>query len=179
MNNLTFLMRCPGCGAKNRVLLQRGKRVRIRCGSCGESLPINKRRVMLLICRQWIISFFTRGLPITLTALVDAFLKFSGAVLSPLKALWRKLPRALRTRLGWFLIGVLVLSYLVMEDSFKLSSLLVLALLLALAAVAIVFAAQGPSALRQMFSKVIRRCPSCGHRHFGWLKGCPRCGSGQ
>ena len=178
MSNLTFFMRCPGCGAKNRVRLQSGKRVRVRCGSCGESLPLSKRRVVLLLFWKWIASLFTRGMPLALTALVDTVLKVFSTVFSPLKAIWRKLPRGLRTRLIWICIGVLVISYLVMEGSFRLSSLLVLALLLALAAVAIVFAAQGPIALRQIFSKVIRRCPSCGHRYFGWLKGCPRCGSG-
>ena len=176
MSNLTFFMRCPGCGAKNRVRLVSGKKLRVRCGSCGEPLPLDKKRVFSLAAWQWIKAFFSDRLPKILLALVNAFYKVAGALLAPAAAVWRRLPLKARKRLSWTVLAVLVVIYLVVENTLKLGSLLALVLLLALAMVAVLLAARGPLAVREMFGRVIRKCPSCGHRYLGWLKGCPRCG---
>ena len=176
MNEVIFFMRCHGCGAKNKVRLVSGKRVRARCGNCGEVLPLDKSRVVALVAWQGTKRFFAYRLPRALLLFVDLILKVLSGLFSPLRALWRRLPPTLRKRLGWVMLSVLVISYLVVEDTLKLGSLLALAVLLALAITAVMVTARGPLALRQMVDKIIRRCPSCGHRYFGWLKSCPRCG---
>lgn len=176
MSDLTFFMRCPECGAKNRVRLVSGKKVRVRCGSCGEPLPLDKKRVFTLAAWQWIKHFLAFRLPQILTALVNTVYKVCGALLSPLTAAWRRLPLKARKRLGWTLLAALVVSYLIVEDTLRLGSLLALVLLLVLAMIAVLLAARGPLAVREMFGRVIRKCPSCGHRYFGWLRNCPRCG---
>ena len=50
-----------------------GKKVRVRCGSCGESLPLDKRRVFTLAAWQWIKNFFSDRLPKVLLVLVNVF----------------------------------------------------------------------------------------------------------
>ena len=177
MSEFTFFMRCPRCGAKNRVRLVIGKRVRVRCGSCNEPLQLDKKRVLALTAWQGTKRFFAHRLPNALVAVVELLLKMIGVLISPLRMLWRRLPLGVRNRLGWILLAVLAVSYLVVEGTLKFSSMLVLAALLVLAMTAVMVAARGPLALRQMMGNVIRNCPSCGHRYFGWLKSCPRCGS--
>lgn len=177
MSEFTFFMRCRLCGAKNRVRLVSGKRVRVRCGNCGETLQLDKKRVFALTAWQGTKKFFAYRLPNALLVVVNLLLKVLGVLISPLRALWHRLPPGLRKRLGWALLAVLVVSYMVVEGTLKFSSLLTLAVLLALAMAAVMVAARGPLTLRQMMGKIIRQCPSCGHRYFGWLKSCPRCGS--
>ena len=177
MSEFTFFMRCPRCRAKNRVRLVSGKRLRVRCGNCGEPLQLDKKRVFALTAWQGTKRFFAYRLPNALVAVVELLLKMLGVLTSPFRALWRRLPLGFRKRLGWVLLAVLAVSYMVVEGTFKFSSLLVLAALLVLAMTAVMVAARGPLALRQMMGKVIRNCPSCGHRYFGWLKSCPRCGN--
>jgi len=176
MSDITFIMHCPMCGARNRVRLVTGSRVRVRCGNCGEIMPLEKRRVFAMAAWQGTKNFFGRHLPNILLALVDVVFKVLAVLFGPLRALLRRLPANVGRRLGWGVIGLLTVGYLVVEDTLTFSSLLTLVALLALAMVAVMLAVRGPRALVQMFRKIIRECPSCGHRHFGWLKSCPRCG---
>jgi len=174
-------MRCPYCGRRNRIRLMAGKRVRIRCGFCGEVLPVDKRRIVMRALGQYARTFFSERLPLLLIAGVDAVAQVAGALFRPVSLLWKSLiPPELRKRLAWGGIALLVVAYMILEGALKLTSMLFLVVVLALVMVAVYIAARGPVAfmhlVRQASRKFIRWCPYCGHRYFGWLKSCPRCG---
>ncbi|HUU26890.1 MAG TPA: hypothetical protein VM123_03690 [archaeon] len=180
MSELKLLIRCPACGAANRVRLVTGKKVRVRCGSCGGLLPVGRRRIFLLLLWQAAKSFLGTQLPLLLIAAVDKTALILGAILRPLRSLWYLVPLKARRRLFWGVVILLLLAYAALEGTLKLTSMLILIVILALAMAVLIIATQGWSALIQIIhhltGRIFRTCPSCGHRYFGWVKRCPRCG---
>ena len=177
-----MIIRCQACGAKNRVRLPSGQRIRVRCGSCGEAIPISRRLLMVKLTGAALGRFFASILPEFLIAAVGLTGRVLGVFFSPLKLLWRRLPPNLRRRTSWVLVAALAVVYLFAEGTVRFSSLALLAALLLLASLAVLVAARGPGVVMDMLGrarrKLFRTCPSCGHHHFGWVKSCPRCGEG-
>jgi hypothetical protein len=180
MAEFTFITSCPACGAKNRVRLNTGRRVRIRCGKCGEPISVDRRRVVLTALWQRLAGFFNRTLPLALLKVVEILGTNFGSVLAPLAKIRNLIPYRMRKRLAWMALAVLVLYYFLAEGTIKFSSLLFLAVLLVLATLVVVVAARGPAALREISrnvsGKILHRCPNCGHRYFRMVKNCPNCG---
>ena len=179
MIQMKLLMRCPSCGAQNRLRLVTGKKVRVRCGFCGELLPATTGRILVLALGRGVKSFFIRILPLALISLVDLTAFILKTIFYPLKRLWRLVPERIRLRLAWTFIIALMLSYIAVQGTIKLSSLLILSAVLTLVTIVMVLSVSGPRALaglvRHLAGRILRTCPSCGHRYFGWLKCCPRC----
>jgi hypothetical protein len=179
MVQMKLLMRCSSCGAQNRLRLVTGKKVRVRCGFCGELLPATTGRILILTLGRGIKSFFVRALPLALIFFVDLITHLLKTILYPLKRLWRIFPERIRLRLAWTFIIALMLSYMAVQGTIKLSSLLILSAVLTLVAIVMALSLSGPGALagmaRHLAGRILRTCPSCGHRYFGWLKCCPRC----
>ncbi|MBW7996067.1 MAG: hypothetical protein FVQ81_05730 [Candidatus Glassbacteria bacterium] len=180
MQEFNFIAGCSACGAKNRVRLTAGRKVRIRCGRCGQQLGIDRRRMVLSAIWQKLSAFFSSTLPLFLLWAVGGIMSLLGGILRPLGKTWGVLPWRLRKQLAWIALAVLAVFFFLSEGTIRFSSLLILALLLVLASVVVVVAARGPSALwelKSMFGGTfLRRCPNCGHRYFGWVKNCPNCG---
>jgi len=180
MIEVKLITHCKACSARNRVRLSAGKKVRIRCGNCGAPITLSRRRILLLALRQGARNFFAETLPNFLLALTNIVAAVMGALFAPLRRVWRMLPFRLRRGLAWGGFAVLFVAYLVIEGTLKLASMLMLFGILVLAALAIVLAVRGPAAFRQIISQwagnIIRCCPRCGHRYFGWVKNCPKCG---
>jgi hypothetical protein len=176
----SIIAACPACGAKNRVRLKTGSKVRIRCGRCGEQIALNRRGMALTMLWQFLYRYFSDTLPRYLLLAFNTLARLLGGLISPIGRLWGVLPWKVRKRFAWAAMAGLALFYLFTEGTVQLSSLLLLALLLVLATLAVVVAARGPSALgevsRKLRSIFLRSCPGCGHRYFGWVKNCPNCG---
>lgn len=180
MIEVKLITHCQACSARNRVRIPAGKKVRVRCGNCGAPITLSRRGILLLALRQGARNFFAETLPGFLLALTGIVAAVMRALFAPLRIVWRTLPFRLRRGLAWAGFAVLFVAYMVTEGTLKLASMLMLFGILVLAALAIVLAVQGPAAFRQIISQwagnIIRCCPCCGHRYFGWVKSCPKCG---
>jgi len=181
MIEVKLITRCKECGARNRVRLPAGSKVRIRCGNCGAPIAPTRREIFLMWFGKAARNFFAESLPRFLLAVADTAAAVLGALFAPLRGLWRMLPFRLRRVLTWAGFAVLLIAYLLIEGTLKLVSMLMLLAVLVLAALAIILAVRGPAAFRQIVSQwtgsFIRLCPNCGHRYFRWLRSCPRCGA--
>ncbi|MCE5273104.1 hypothetical protein LLH00_17645 [bacterium] len=180
MSQIRLQMRCPSCGVPNRLRLPAGKRLRVRCGKCGNPLPVGRGRLL----RAWLASrarwLFTDGLPLGLLAAVELVIKVLGLLLFPLVWGWRRLSDRGRQR---FLLGVIVLlglAYLYEEGADKLGDLLNLGAIFFAVSVAMLLFVRGPrellDRLRRVSARTFHTCGRCGQRYFGWLKSCPKCG---
>lgn len=182
MSQFHLIIRCRSCGAKNRVRLVSGQRVRIRCGSCGALIPLDRKRVIAGLLAGWLKTFFGVLLPNFLVIVVDWIAAVLGFVFRPLRWLWRRLPEKARRRTAWALIVVVTGLYFFAEGKVQSGALVLLGVLLVLAAAAVLMAARGPRALIELVgrakNKFMRTCPYCGHRYFGWVRNCPGCGEG-
>ncbi len=180
MKEFSFIAACPACGAKNRVRLKAGSKVRIRCGRCGEQIAVDRGRMVLSVLWQGFRRFWGDTLPRYLLWAFNGLANLLGGLFRPLWRLWGVVPWKVRKRFAWVALAGLALFYFLTEGTVQLTSLLLLAVLLALATVAVIVAARGPSALRGLHHKLggflLRRCPGCGHRYFGWVRNCPNCG---
>ncbi len=180
MKEFSFIAACPACEAKNRVRLKAGSRVKIRCGRCGEQIVVDRRRMVISVLWQGCSRFLGNTLPRYLLWAVNSLVRLAGGLLRPLERLWYVLPWKIRKRMAWAALAVLAVFYFMSEGTIKASSLLLLAVLLVLATLAMIVAARGPSALRDLRHKLgnvlLRRCTDCGHRYFGWVRNCPNCG---
>jgi len=96
MINFKILYRCPSCGARNRIRLPAGKKVRVRCGHCGEVLPVDRRGLLLTALGRGVKKFFADLLPRLLLAVTDLVWLVLGLALKPLGLVWRFLPEKLR-----------------------------------------------------------------------------------
>jgi hypothetical protein len=180
MIEVKLITRCKDCSARNRVRLPAGRKVRIRCGNCGAAITLSRREILLLGFRQASRNFFAESLPKFLLAAAGTVAVVLRTLFAPLRRVWRMLPFRLRRVLAWAGFAVLLVAYLVIEGTLKLASMLMLFAVIVLATLAIILAVRGPAAFRQIISQwtggLIRCCPNCGHRHFRWIKNCPRCG---
>lgn len=180
MTEYSFRMRCPGCGALNRLRLPAGKKVIAHCGKCGEALPLNRRKLFVTVAGNQLKAFFTHGLPMALLAVVEAAVKVIDILAGPVRLAWKRLPKHVQHRLGWGLIALCVAGYFLLEGSIRLGTLLLMALILAAATLIMLLAVRGPDAVARMLKGravggLVKTCEVCGHRFFGWLKHCPRC----
>jgi len=180
MSQIRLQMRCPSCGVQNRLRLPAGKRLRVRCGKCGQPLPVSRGRLF----RAWLGTqarlFFTDGLPLGLLFVVDLLIKALGLLLFPLVWGWGRLSAKGRQR---FLLGVIVvlsLAYLYEEGAGKLGDMLNLGAIFFAVSVAMLLFVRGPrellDRLRRVSARTFHTCGRCGYRYFGWLKSCPKCG---
>ena len=180
MLEVKMVIRCQACGARNRVRIPAGKKVRVRCGNCSAPITLSRRGIFLLAFKQVARNFVADTLPEFLLAVAGAVAAVLRALFTPLRRVWRAFPARARRVLGWSLFAVLLVFYMVAEGTVKLASMLMLLAILVLATLAVILAVRGPAALGQIISQwtgsILRRCPGCGHRYFRWVRSCPRCG---
>lgn len=180
MIELKLITRCRACGARNRLHLPAGKKVRIRCGNCGALITVSRRGIFLLAFKQVAGNFIAVTLPNLLLAVTGIVAAVLRVLFTPLRRMWRILPLRLRRGLALGGFAVLFIAYMVVEGTLKLASMLMLFAVLVLATLAIILAVRGPAAFKQIISQwtgnILRCCPHCGHRYFGWVKSCPKCG---
>ena len=180
MINFKILYRCPHCGARNRIRLPAGKKVRVRCGNCGEVLPVDRRRILLTALGRGWKKIFADLLPRFLLAVTDLVWLVLGLALKPLGLIWRRLPLAPRKIILAAAFGLLLGAFLLSEGKARFSAMLTLIALIVLAGGIIVLIVRGPAALRDILRRVsdglFRSCRACGYRYFAWARRCPRCG---
>ncbi|OGF98305.1 MAG: hypothetical protein A2Z86_01175 [Candidatus Glassbacteria bacterium GWA2_58_10] len=180
MINFKILYRCPSCGARTRIRLPAGKKVRVRCGNCGEVLPVDRRGILLTALSRGVKRFFADLLPRILIALTDLAWLIVGLALKPLRLVWRRLPPGLRNLVLGAAFALLLGAFLFLEGRARFSAMLSLVLVIVLAGGVIVLIMRGPAALRDILRRVsgslFRHCRACGYRYFSWARRCPRCG---
>ncbi len=180
MSEIRLQMRCPSCGARNRLRLPAGKKLRVTCGGCREPLPIGRGRLLRAWAAWQARRLFTHGLPLALLALIDLLVKMLGLLLFPLVWGWKKMSEPARQRVIWSLIVVLGLGYLYLEGANKLGDLLNLGLIIFGVSLGMLILMRGPRALldriREAAGGTLHRCRHCGHGYSNWLKSCPKCG---
>ncbi len=178
---MELIIRCPACGALNRLRAPAGQGRRARCGACRAILPAARRELVLLLLRRHAGAFFGRRLPLALLAAVEAVYFILGIAVRPLLLLWRLIPLRARRIAGWVLITPLAAAYVVYEGTLQLSSLLLLGALLLIVMIVMLVAVRGPQAASDLFRsfgrRLFRSCPSCGYRSFSAVRNCPRCGA--
>ena len=176
MKETPVIITCPGCSTRNRVRIPRDKNVRIRCGKCGETINVTRETLRSIYHRQWLKYLFSDGIPNLFYQIVSYLYALLGVFIKPLLALWNKLPADIRKKASWVFIALLIVADLFSEGTLRAFTFMVLIFVMAAAAVVMVSAARGPETIAKIMSKLIKTCPSCGHRHLPLLKTCPNCG---
>ena len=176
MKNISIIINCDKCSTRNRVRIPKDKNIRIRCGKCGNTINVSRESLRSIYRRKWLMYFFSDGIPNLLYQLVNYLFAVLGVFIKPILAVWSKFPPNFRKKASWIFISLLTIAYLFSEGTLRAFTFIVLILIMVVAAVVMVSAARGPDTAAKLINKLIKTCPSCGHRHLPLLKTCPKCG---